>query len=238
MIQTLGDYNFANNRNAVGKSALQLSKYNQRLLMNTRFNYGEGNGIGAYVDVLLSYSEVCFMMSEFILKGYAQGDAEAWYEAGIRSSIETYDFIAQKGQLNMKIANTSYPYVPVQQSEVDAYLMQPNVAFDGANDLEKVYIQQYFNFYRLPEEGWVLARRTGFPSYSSTIFARGYVDNPEIPFPRRMPTPDPGDLNRPNWNSANDAQGFSSGYDESPEVLNAERLWWDENNPGIGTGSN
>jgi hypothetical protein len=232
----LADYNYIYNLNNVGRNAIQVSKYQQRLLINTRFNYGQGNGTGAYIDVLLSHAEVCFMMAEFILKGYAQGDAEAWYQQGIRSSVETYDWIAQKGQFNIRIASKPYPYVPVSQSEIDVFLAQPDIALDGANDLEKVYIQQFFNFYRLPEEGWILAMRSGYPSYTSSIFARGYVDNPEIPFPRRMPTPDPGDLNRANWNAALQEQGISSGYDESPPVLNSERLWWDENNPEIGSG--
>ena len=228
------DYDYSYIVNNIGSGAVQLSKYNQRLLMSTTYNYGDGPGTGGYVDVLISYSEVCFMMSEFILKGYINGDAAEYYQKGIEASMKTYDFIAQEGQLDMKIAQTSYPYTPIGDTEIADYLAKPEIQLNGTNDLEKVYIQEYLNFYRLPEEGWVLARRTGYPKFGSTLLARGYVDSPDLKFPRRFPTPDPGDLNRENWHNANQDQGFSGDLNENPDVLNAERLWWDKNNPAIG----
>src|SRR5690606_9479784 len=173
------------------------------------------------------------MMSAFVLKGYSTGDAAEWDQKGIEASMHTYDFIAQEGELNIKMAQKSYPYVPIAAGEIAAYLAQPEIQLDGVNDLEKVYIQQYLNFYRLPEEGWVLARRTGYPKFSSDLLARRPVDAPDLKFPRRFPTPDPGDLNRANWQIATEQQGFSSALNEDPTVLNAERLWWDKNNPDI-----
>ncbi|MEQ6119469.1 SusD/RagB family nutrient-binding outer membrane lipoprotein [Reichenbachiella sp. MALMAid0571] len=232
------DYSYIENPTTVGINATQLAKYNQRLIMNVGYNYGDGAGEGTYVDVFISYAEVCFMMSEFILKGYTSGDAEDWYEKGVRASIETYEMIADIGQLDYKIAGKSYPRVPIADSETEAYLLTPEVAFDGVNDLEKVYIQQYLNFYRLPDEGWVLARRTGYPKFGSSILARGYVNGTsDLQYPRRMPTPDPGDLNRVKWEAASAAQGISVLL-ETPSVLNTERLWWDKNNPAIGSGGN
>jgi hypothetical protein len=177
------------------------------------------------------------MMSEFILKDYITGDAAEWYQKGITASMQTYDFVAQEGELNIKMAQKSYPYVSIGADEIAAYLAKPEIQLDGVNDQEKVYIQQYLNFYRLPEEGWALARRTGYPKFGSTLLARGNVDSPDLKFPRRFPTPDPGDLNRANWQVATEQQGFSSALNEDPAVLNAERLWWDENNPDIGTGN-
>ena len=61
--------------------------------------------------------------------------------------------------------------------------------------------------------------------------------NSEIPFPRRIPTPEPGDLNRVNWEASLQSQGFTA-LDENPNVLNSQRLWWDINNPAIGSGGN
>lgn len=232
------DYVYIENPSAVGANATQISKYNQRLILNVSKNYGDGVGLGAYVDVFISQAEVAFLMSEFILKGYvtSAGDAEDWYNNGIRASIKTYNFIGEKGMLDFKISGTSYPYLPVSDPEIDAYLMTPEVKFDGANDLEKVYIQEHINFYRLPDEGWMLSLRTGYPKFGSSILARGHVDDPDLKFPRRMPTPDPGDLNRENWRAANQDQGFTE-LDESPEVLNSQRLWWDLNNPPVGEGN-
>ncbi|MEN8226796.1 MAG: SusD/RagB family nutrient-binding outer membrane lipoprotein [Bacteroidota bacterium] len=231
----VNDYAYIENPTSIGIDATQISKYNQRLFTNVLKDYGDGRGTGAYVDVFISYAEVCFMMSEFILKGYTSGDAQEWYTKGVRASIETYNMIAVEGQLDMKISQQSYPYLPVSEAEIEAYLLTPEVAFDGANDLEKVYIQQHVNFYRVPDEGWMLALRTGYPKFGSSILARGYVDSPDLKFPRRMPTPDPGDLNRENWRAANQAQGLTD-LSETPAILNAERLWWDLNNPAIGEG--
>ena len=233
----LSDYDYSYSPTAVGSGAIQLSKWNQRLLMNCNKRYSGGpKGEGAYVDVLLSYAEVCFMMSEFILKDYTTGNAEDWYEKGIRSSMSTYDFIAQKAWLEPVVAKETYTHVPISNAEIDGYLDMPEVSFDGIHDLEKVYIQQYLNFYRLPDEGFTLGRRTGYPKFNSTLLARGKVDNPDLPWPRRMVTPDPGDLNRPNWFKSHEDQGFS-GLDESPEILNSQRVWWDKNNPALGEGN-
>ncbi len=230
------DYEYIENPTAIGINATQISKFNQRLLMNVRKNYGDGVGEGAYVDVFISQAEVAFMMAEFILKNYISGDAEEWYTNGIRASMNTYNFIAEKGKLDFKISGKSYPYLPVSNAEIDAYLTKPEIQFDGANDLEKVYIQEHLNFYRLPGEGWMFAMRTGYPKFGSSLLARGHVDNPDLKFPRRMPTPDPGDLNRDNWNAANQEQGFTP-LDETPETLNSQRLWWDSDNPNIGEGN-
>ncbi len=233
------DYVYIENPTAVGINATQISKYNQRLLMNVRKNYGDGVGEGAYVDVFISQAEVAFMMAEFILKNYIPGDAETaktWYNNGIRASIKTYNFIGEKGKLDFKISGKSYPFLPIGDAEIEAYLQAPEVQFDGTNDLEKVYIQEHINFYRLPGEGWIFSMRTGYPKFGSALLARGHVDDPDLKFPRRMPTPDPGDLNRENWRIANQDQGFSE-LDETPEVLNSQRLWWDLNNPNVGEGN-
>lgn len=234
-----GYFQYIDDPNTVGGNTMMVSKWNRRLIQECKHTYGtlptaEGN----YVDVQLSYSEVCFMMAEFILKGYTSGDAEQWYLNGVGSSVKTYNMFGEKGDLVMKVAGKTYPYLPVSADEISAYLAQPSVAFDGVSDLEKVYTQQFINFYRLPEEGWKMSMRTGYPKYGSSILARYPTDDNEIPFPRRVPTPEPGDLNLENWEAANADQGFANPRDETPSVLNSERLWWDENNPTIGSGGN
>ncbi|SDM19434.1 SusD/RagB family nutrient-binding outer membrane lipoprotein [Kriegella aquimaris] len=232
-------YLYQDQPNTVGNNATMLSKYNRRLLQNCGYTYGglpqaEGN----YVDVMLSYAEVCFMMSEFILKGYATGDAADWYSKGIASSLQTYNMLGEKQDLILRVANKEYPYQAISETEMTDYLSNPVIQFNGVDDLEKVYIQQFLNFYRLPDEGWILSMRTGYPKYGSSLLARSPIDTPEIPFPRRIPPPEPGDLNVAKWLQANADQGFTSPRDESPDALNSQRLWWDLNNPTIGSGGN
>jgi hypothetical protein len=232
-------YQFQDQPNTVGPNATMLSKYNRRLLQECRFRYGglpepQGN----YIDVMISYSEICFMMSEFILKGYTSGDAANWYRKGMESSLRTYNMYGEKQDLIMRVANKEYPYLPISEDEISNYLNNPALQLNGTEDLEKVYIQQFLNFYRLPEEGWILSMRTGYPKYGSSLLARSATDDPEIPFPRRIPPPEPGDLNVAKWLQANTDQGFTSPRDETPSVLNSQRLWWDKNNPTIGSGGN
>jgi len=234
-----GYYLFIDDPNTVGPNTMMVSKWNRRLIQESKHTYGglppaEGN----YVDVVISYAEVCFMMSEFTLKGYTSGNAEEWYTKGIESSINTYNMIGEKGDLTLRVANKTYPYLPIADTEIENYLTSPEVEFNGTDDLEKVYIQQFLNFYRLPSEGWILSMRTGYPKYGSSLLARSPTDDNELPFPRRIPTPEPGDLNLINWESANTSQGFTSPRDENPTVLNSQRLWWDKNNPTIGSGGN
>jgi len=232
-------YLYADQPNTVGPNATMLSKYNRRLIQECNFQYGglpqpEGN----YVDVMISYSEVCFMMSEFILKGYTSGDAADWYGKGMESSLRTYNMLGERQDLIMRVANKEYPYLPISEDEITNYMANPSLQLNGTDDLEKVYIQQFLNFYRLPEEGWILSMRTGYPKYGSSLLARSATDNPEIPFPRRIPSPEPGDLNVAKWVQANTDQGFTSPRDETPSVLSSQRLWWDKNNPTIGSGGN
>lgn len=234
-----GYYQYIDDPNKVGVNTMCVSKWNRRLIQGCDYNYGGlPPATGNYVDVQLSYAELCFMMSEFILKGYITGNAELWYNNGIESSLKTYDMIGKKGDLTLRVAGKTYPYLPISLAEITAYKNDPTVKFTGTKnlDLEKVYVQQFINFYRLPEEGWRFSMRTGYPKYGSTLMARYPTDNNEIPFPRRIPTPEPGDLNRANWEATNAAQGFTNPLDETPSVLNSQRLWWDKNNPEIGMG--
>jgi hypothetical protein len=232
-----GYYMYIDDANTIGGNTMMVSKWNRRLIQECKHQYGGlPPATGNYVDVQLSHAEVCFMMAEFILKGYASGNAEEWYNKGVASSIRTYNMIGTKGDLTLRVAGKTYPYQPISESEITAYLADPAVKFDGVNNLEKVYVQQFINFYRLPEEGWKMSMRTGYPKYGSSLLARFPTDNNEIPFPRRAPTPEPGDLNLLNWEKANAEQGFTNPRDETPAALNAQRLWWDKKNPAIGSG--
>lgn len=237
-----GYFNYIDDANTLGPNTPMVSKWHRRLIQTCTSTYGgllpvSVNDSANYVDVLLSYSEVCFMMSEFILKGYTAGDAENWYTKGVESSLTTYDMIGDKQNLDMAVAGKWYPYLPVSTAEVTNYLATPEVAFNGTDDLEKVYVQSFLNFFRLPSEGWLLSMRTGYPKYNSSVFSRFPTDNNEILFPRRIPTPEPGDLNRENWDASLQSQGFTA-LDENPETLNSQRLWWDKSNPTIGSGGN
>ncbi|MEI6679292.1 MAG: SusD/RagB family nutrient-binding outer membrane lipoprotein [Mariniphaga sp.] len=206
------------------------SKYNLISTINRRFFMPHLDAAnGKYIDVLVSYAEVCLNIAEFIQKGYGtgvdtKGTASDWYNKGIRASANTMNTIA--------IAAGSASVASIDPL-VDVYLTSDKVKLDGNNNLEKIYIQQLLNFYRQGNEAFTLVRRTGFPKFNSTLLARETM--PDI-IPRRYWLLDPGEVNRANWNSAMTEEGFTPN-DRSAQKLSSERIWFDKNSPAFGGGN-
>ena len=199
-----------------------------RKFFSPRYN---GNTSGQFTDVMVTNAESCLLVAEFIEKGYAggantNGTAEDWYIKGITSSIKTMNNIAIA-------AGSTTGFSGDGTTEINAYLANPQVKFNGSNDLERIYIQQYLNFYRNPPEAFVFCRRTGYPKYSSTYYARETFN--EV-IPRRWWTTDPGEVNRANWSSALQEEGFTPLAQDAP-TLSTERVWYDKNAPAFGKGN-
>lgn len=216
---------FVNPFNAGGSNRYQLiSTVNRKFFAPT-----VDRGSGVVIDVLLSYAEVCFHIAEFIQKGYGtgfdtKGTSEDWYEKGIRSSTLSMNEIAVSAN------STSYPDI---ETRIAAHLENEKVKFDGSNDLEKIYIQALFNYYRDPNEAFTLARRTGYPKFNSTLLAREPIADI---LPRRWWLLDPGQVNTTNWAAAMTDQGFTPN-DFTIEKLNTERIWFDKTSPDYGQGN-
>lgn len=194
-------------------------------------NWNQGTGI--FTDIPVTYAETCFTIAEFIQKGYGagvntKGTAEEWYKKGITSSIQTMNSIA-------KTALSTQGYTGDGTTEINAYLNQPDVKFNGVNDLERIYMQQYLNFFRNGNESFVLCRRTGFPKKNSTYYKREQY-NPNVPIPRRWWLSDPGEVNRANWTDAMNNQGFTKNSFNLKD-LNSERIWYDKTAPDFGEGN-
>jgi hypothetical protein len=208
----------------------RLSHINRRF-----FNPFYNNGTGHWLEVMLSAAEVSFYVAEMIEKGHitGQGTAAEWYENGIRASFENYNEIARVHQV------PDAESFAATASQIDSYLILEDVALNGNNDLEKIYFQQYINFFRYPTEMFALVRRTGFPSRTGDIMPWEPVmsNSVEMVLPRRFGVSEPDNpINLENWKSAMEEQGWTTGNIEGP-VLNAERVWWDKESPNFGNGS-
>lgn len=213
-----------------GSGYNQLSHINRRL-----FNPHYDGGSGYWKDALMSAAEVALYMAEFIEKGYVtgHGTAQEWYERGVRASMETVDDIARAAQVY------DYDTFQVTDAQIDEYLTREDVALNGSDHLEKIYFQQYINFFRYPTEQFALTRRTGFPSRTGNImqWEPPIAGGSELAIPRRFPVSEPDNpINIDNFRSAMEAQGWTIGAN-SGAVLSQERVWWDANNPAMGTGS-
>lgn len=221
---------FGSYTDASGSGHNQLSHVNRRF-----FNPAYDGGTGYYKDALMSAAEVAFYVVEFIEKGYVtgHGTAQEWYEKGVRASIETVDEIARVAQVY------DYDAFQITDAQIDEYLAREDVALNGSDHLEKIYFQQYINFFRYPTEQFALTRRTGFPSSNGNImqWEPPVSGGSEMAIPRRFPVNEPDNpQNIDNFRNAIQAQGWSIGANTGA-VLSQERIWWDANNPNFGTGS-
>lgn len=182
---------------------------------------------GVFKDVMVSYAETCFYIAEFIQKGYSTGSwgtAASWYNKGVTSSMITMNDIASVAKSPTGLT-TGNP-------EITAYLNNPLIKLDGTNDLERIYIQQWLNFYRSGNEAFVFVRRTGYPKLTSTYLQWEVVTET---IPRRYWLDDPGEVNRVNWTAAQTDQAFTP-RDKSLATLNSQRLWFDKTSPDFGKG--
>lgn len=113
---------------------------------------------------LITYAEVCFMKAEAAAKGYIAGNAQAYYEEGIRASFEQFGI--------------------TDPSVLDAYL-NGAAAFSASNALELIYTQRWIALFPNGNEAWNLVRRTGYPQLQNPVYT--WPDNPDMP--RRVPYP-------------------------------------------------
>ena len=94
---------------------------------------------------IISYAEVALLQAEAAARGFAGGDAQSLYEAGIRASMQTYG---------------------ISSADIDAYITSPMVAFaaDTNTRLDQIAMQMWFLLYDQGPEAWAYQRRTGVPS--------------------------------------------------------------------------
>ncbi|MFA6056831.1 MAG: SusD/RagB family nutrient-binding outer membrane lipoprotein [Taibaiella sp.] len=90
------------------------------------------------LGTILSYAEVCFILSEAAQKGWISGDAKSFYEEGVKSSMKHWGV-----------------------TPPETYLTQPGVVYDG--QLSTIILQKYLAQWFVGLESWFEFRRTGYP---------------------------------------------------------------------------
>jgi len=160
-----------------------------------------------FQTMLMSYSEVQFILAEAREKGYiTTGDAETYYLNGIRASFDYYE-------ARLRAANLT-PIANVTQPE-SSYYQQAAVAYSGSQQekLVKIGTQKWLALFFNGMEGWYDWRRTGIPAISPGPAA--FFDS----VPRRFMYPTGVQaLNRDNYQEAVARQGA--------DVITT-RVWWD-----------
>ncbi len=207
-------------------------------------------------QMYLGAGEVNLYMAEFaLLKGGSIGGktAEAWYEAGVRASVEEFNALARDNKI--PYYGTTYNYdenekpIDLVDGEIDAMLATDNVKLSGstAEKLEKVYLQQLIHFSEQCDDQFVTARRSGYPKVGSSLLPFVKFPNVELSaIPRRFVINEPlvTDIMYDIKKAAYEAQGFktlgtnSQGnqFNSGNAPLNVERVWQDKNAPQWGSG--
>lgn len=162
-----------NNASTFNGGASNVSRLNQA------FFYDSPNSVEA---PLMKYSELQFILAEAAQRGLITGDAETFYNAGVKASLEYWN----TGQ------------------DVAAYLAQDGVAYDGT--LATIMTQKWLASFLVGMEGWFDFRRTGLPAF--IVPGQDNVNNDQVPvrffYPDNEQT-----LNGDNYSAAIQALGGS-----------------------------
>ena len=253
---------------AEGKNPTQYTTYSilNRMMINGRtYNAAEQSEAAAlpgegsiatfttvgrpWYGMYMSAGEVNLYLAEFAMLNGNAAKAETYYNKALASSVEEYNKLAGLNQVayhssvvgNFKYDKNEAP-IDLQPGEIEAMMKGAEYAFTGtdAEKLEKIYIQQMLHFTLYPNEVYVTARRSGYPSFNSTILARpNYAELPATSIPRRFPTGALTDTDKMKdvRAAAYAAQGLtvtSDGLYDS--AIATERLWADTSAPAWGAG--
>ncbi len=243
--------------NGVEKTYSSTSLYHEKLT-RTLYNYTYPTKPGGRIIelkdndpplhvILGSAAETNLYLAEFKLMGAnLPKSAQEYFNRGVELSVKRADLLAENNETPYYFSDPVYTdpdqaeaaSTHLRDGEIEELISQP--AYDLSTDgLEKVYIQQYINFMNTPQDLWTTVRRSGVPMKESEYLSWETFTSSgtEMPIPRRFTvgTPTPDDLNYENALEAVQEQGFTTG-DPNPQILNAERLWFDQSNPEYGAG--
>lgn len=152
--------------------------------------------------IFMQYAEVAFLLAEAVERGFISGSAADYYNAGVTASMNYWN----DGS--------------VDAAGIEAYLAQPNVAYDAqiaAGEPWNVVIgeQKWLSLYMQGVEAWSEYRRLDFGVLQPP--ADGALEGDGVPLRLRYPL-DEQSANGESYAAAVDAQG--------PDLLTT-RLWWD-----------
>ncbi len=242
----------------VEKSYAATSLFNEKVVRTT-YNYTYPTRPGGRViqlkdndpplNVILgSAGETNLYLAEFKLLGAnLPNSAQEYLNRGVTLSISRADALAKNNELPYYENDPVYESpteaeaagTKLRAGEIDAYLLTDVCNLSGGDALEKVYIQQYINFMNTPGDVWTLVRRSGIPKRGSAYlpWQNLVASGSELPVPRRFVVGEPteDDLNYDNVKAAIVEQGYTTSTNE-PSILNAERIWFDKENPQYGAG--
>ena len=127
--------------------------------------------------IQIGYSELMFNIAEGINRGWAVGNAETFYQAGIQASFQYYGIPATTGSFtayfyrpgSSSVSNlANYDTYPINVNFAN-YYAQPLVQYTpGSTGLNQILNQKYIALFRQSGlESYFTYRRTGVPNFST-----------------------------------------------------------------------
>lgn len=150
-------------------------------------------------SIQIGYAEACFSIAEGINRGWANGDAKAWYDKGITGSMNFYDI--------------------TDATAIAAYLARPETAYKGNNNdgLTQILTQKYLALSQHSGlEGYYNWRRTNVPFF----YQGGPGTGNSGVIPRRFQYP----TSERDNNSANYSAALQRQFGNTDDSINDE-LW-------------
>lgn len=200
-----------------------------------------------WYSLYMTAAEVNLYLAEFKLLGASLPlSAQSYFSKAIELSVKTYDRWA--GLNKIPYYGTTYDYDPnevtieLKTGELETLMANADYQLTGtpAEQLEKVYIQQYIHFMYQPDDQFVAVRRSGIPKVGSSLIPWQEL-GPNTAIPRRLEIsiPSKTDLMYDIKTKSLESQGFTGGTGLSdPSILNRERVWSDLKAPNFGEGPN
>ena len=149
----------------------------------------------------VTYAQTSLLLAEAAHRGWVSGSAQTYYENAIRADMEIYAL---------------YPEAtPISDAEINAYLADPEVAFNTTDALELINTQYWIVNLRNGTEAYANFKRSGYPALSPNL----YNNNLNGGFARRLSYPD--------RESSSNAENYAAASTNIGGDNLTSRVFWD-----------
>jgi hypothetical protein len=196
-----------------GLTSSEAASYNGNGLKNTS-KLGDYFTAATSPGMLMSYAELQFILAEAAFKNYFQGDAEAYYYAGIYGSYDQYgDDLVTAVDNNIGLPSPSW----TSDSLAADFIAKDNFAWDASKAMELIGNQKWVATFDQGLQAWFEWRRIGYPVLTPAVAG---MDDGKIPVRVPYPTDE----------AARNPTSLAAGVTllGGPDDLNT-RVWWDLN---------
>ena len=160
----------------------------------------------------LSYAEQCLIIAEAIELGWTSGDAQTYYENGVKAALSLVASYDPDEKYNHGLS--------IDDAYIASYFNGP-AAYAATKEerLKQIWMQKYLlTFLQTVYDAYMEVRRTGYPVFPNDPNTSLNIDNKEG-FPTRWQYPE-GET-KTNFENLDEAlkRQFENGYDGTNELM-------------------